>query len=174
MLGLSLMVCDHDGNPCPPNTPGEIRLAGPQMMRGYWQNDEKTAEAFDGKWYLTGDIGLINDDGSVVVVDRKKSMIISGGVNVYPAEVEKALGVKSYVNEAAVFGVPSQQWGEEVVAIVVSESALDEPSMVDTLKDELGPYKAPKRVRFTNNPLPRTATGKIDRLELPALFDKLG
>ena len=174
MLGLRLVVCDDEGNPCPPNTPGEIRLAGPQLMRGYWNNAEKTAEAFDGEWYLTGDIGLINDDGSVVVVDRKKSMIISGGVNVYPAEVEKVLSAKSFVGEAAVFGVPSQQWGEEVVAIVVSRSALDESSVVETLKEELGRYKAPKRVRFTTDPLPRTATGKIDRLKLPALFDKLG
>ena len=173
MLGLSLEVCDDEGNPCPTNTPGEIRLAGPQLMRGYWNNPERTAEAFDGDWYLTGDIGLINDDGSVVVVDRKKSMIITGGVNVYPAEVEKVLTAKDFIGEAAVFGVPSEEWGEEVVAIIVSEDALDETGLIAALKDELGPYKAPKRVRLRTEPLPRTATGKIDRMELPGLFGEL-
>ena len=174
MLGLHLKVCDDKGNTCQTNTPGEIRLAGSQLMRGYWNDAEKTEEAFDGKWYLTGDIGLINDDGSVVVVDRKKSMIITGGVNVYPAEVEKVLSAKSFIGEAAVFGVPSEDWGEEVVAVIVCNDVLDESDLVATLKDELGRYKAPKRIRFSANPLPRTATGKIDRLQLPALFEKLG
>jgi len=110
----------------------------------------------------------------LVVVDRKKRIIISGGVNPYPADVEKVLSAKSSVGAAAVFGVPSQEWSEEVVAIVVSRSTLDESRVVETVKVELGRYKAPKRVRFTTDPLPRTATGKIDRLKLPALFDKLG
>ena len=82
-----------------------------QMIQGYWNNPEKTEEAFDGQWYLTGDIGLINDDGSVVIVDRKKSMIISGGVNVYPAEVEKVLTAKSLIGEAAVFELPTTSGG---------------------------------------------------------------
>ncbi len=173
MLGLRLKVCDDDGQEYLPNTPGEIRLAGPQLMTGYWNNPEKTAEAYDGEWYLTGDIGLLNDDGSVVIVDRKKSMIISGGVNVYPAEVEKALSILDGVVEACVIGVPSREWGEEVVAVVHSGEELSEDSLIRQLKDDLGKYKAPKRIRFSDSPLPRTATGKIDRLRVPDLFAEL-
>ncbi len=78
MLGLSLKVCDDEGTPCPPNTPGEICFTGPQMKSGYWNNAKKKDEVFDGDWYLTGDIGFVNDDGSVIAVDRKKNMIITG------------------------------------------------------------------------------------------------
>jgi len=146
---------------------GEILLRGPNVFPGYWQRDDATAAAFDDDgWFRSGDVGTFDDDGYLSIVGRTKELIISGGFNVYPREVEDVLLTHPGVAEVAVVGEPSTEWGEEVVAVVVASG--DPPATDDLLAlvaRELAPYKRPRRVRFVDA-LPRNALGKVLRHEL--------
>jgi fatty-acyl-CoA synthase len=172
MIGIDLDIRDDHGRSVAPGEVGEIWCRGPQVMKGYWKQLELTEAAFVDDWYLTGDLARFDDESSVVVVDRKKSMIISGGVNIYPAQVERALSNVAGVVEVAALGLPSREWGEELVAIAYG-SDLSQERLLAEGKRLLGSMKAPKRYAISPNPLPRTPTNKIARNDLVPLFTAL-
>lgn len=160
-------IMDDDGNILPPGERGEIVVRGPLVMQGYYKNPEATAEVSTFGWHHTGDIGLRDEDGWFYVVDRKKDMIITGGFNVYPAEVEQALMAFAEVQDCAVIGVPDEKWGEAVVAVVEPRAgrAVDPEAMIAALRDALGPVKTPKAIEVVES-LPRSTAGKVLRAQL--------
>ncbi len=156
-------IVDEEGKPVPPMTRGELELKGPNVMRGYWNNPEATAAALRGGWLATGDIGYRDQAGHYYVVDRIKNVIITGGENVYPAEIERVLLEHPNIAEAAVVGLPDRRWGETVAAAIVTsvEDSLDETAVIDCLEGKVARYKLPRRVAFLNE-LPRNTMGKTD------------
>ncbi|HEY0647042.1 AMP-binding protein, partial [Phenylobacterium sp.] len=165
---LETRIADEDGNTLGPGEIGEIEIRGPIVMAGYWNRPEATAETIrpDG-WLRTGDAGFMNEDGFFFVHDRVKDMIVSGGENVYPAEVENAILGCPGVADAAVIGVPDDRWGEAVKAIVVAKPG-ESPSPADIIawaRERIAGYKAPKSVDFIDA-LPRNPSGKVLRREL--------
>ncbi len=168
---LEARVLDDDGVEKPAGEAGELVLQGPNLCSGYWNRPEATAEAFRNGWFHTGDIARIDADGCLYIVDRKKDMFISGGENVYPAEVEQAVYEVEGVAEAAVVGVPDERWGEVGLAVIVPRpgQTLDQAAIIDHLKGRLAKFKVPKRVLFTEA-LPRNAAGKVLKNELRREF----
>ena len=164
---VEMQIFDDDDNPLPPGVRGEIVTRGPTTMKGYFKEPEATAEAMRGGWLHTGDIGYLDEDGFLFVVDRKKDMIIKGGENVFPAEVENALYKHPDVAEAAVVGVPHDVYGEDIVAFVVKNSDADvtEEALIDHVKTQISSFKAPSQVHFVPD-LPKSGVGKILRREL--------
>jgi len=144
----------------------EIQVRGPNVIAGYYGRPEATAEAFtaDG-WFRTGDIGSFDDDGYLRIVGRSKELIITGGYNVYPREVEEQLLTHPDVREVAVVGRPSEAWGEEVTAVIVAEQPISPEALREHAAGGLAAYKVPKRYEFVDE-LPRNALGKIVRSEL--------
>ena len=163
----TLVTClGDDGAPVKPGTAGEIAVKGPQVMTGYWNRPDETAQAFRGGWLLTGDIGHMDPDGYVHIVDRKKDMIIVSGFNVYPNEVEDCLVRHPGILEAAVVGTPDPATGEAVTAYIVRrDPGLDAQAVRQHCKAHLTAYKVPRRVEFRDS-LPKTTVGKILRREL--------
>lgn len=157
----------------PSGKAGEIVVRGPMIMKGYWNRPEETSSVLspDG-WLRTGDIGYVDDEGYVFIVDRKKDMVISGGENIYCAEVERAMGEIPCVTECAAFGIADERLGELLVAVAVAEG-IDEHAIIAEVGEKLARYKAPGRVAFSNEPLPRNAVGKIDKIKLRALWPTL-
>ena len=162
VINVRVRIVDADMNDVPEGEVGEIVYRGPSVMQGYYRNDEATAEAFAGGWFHSGDLVSRDPDGFIYVVDRKKDMIISGGENIYPAEVEAVLTKHDGVAEAAVIGVPHPRWVETPLAVVVaSEGARPgEQELIDLCRKELAGYKKPSGVEFTEE-LPRNAAGKV-------------
>jgi malonyl-CoA/methylmalonyl-CoA synthetase len=173
--GVEMALLDADAQPVPDGEDGEIVVRGPQVFGGYRADEQATAESFHpGGWFRTGDIGRIDpDDGFLSITGRAKELIITGGMNVYPREIELALEESPAVTRAAVVGVPSQRWGEEVVAAVVraSGSRLDEERLIAFAGERLAPYKRPKRVVFMDE-LPLNHMGKVVRAELVRLVSE--
>ncbi|QKR98382.1 long-chain fatty acid--CoA ligase [Sphingomonas sp. CL5.1] len=163
----------HDGRDCAPGETGEIWVRGPQVMRGYWRDEAQTAAAFADGWFRTGDLVTRDEAGVITVVDRLKNMVISGGVNIYPAEIERALASLPMIAECGVFGAPDPRWGEKVVALVHGPEAIDPDALRATLRELLGPLKTPREIVVSPAPLPKTVTNKIARTELPALYATL-
>jgi fatty-acyl-CoA synthase len=156
-------VVRPDLSAAPPGETGEIVVAGPNVMQGYWGQPQATAEVLaDGHWLRSGDAGTADADGYVFVVDRIKDMIISGGENVYPAEVENLLREHPAVADCGVIGVPDARWGEAGRAVVVLRPGAQatEADLLAFLAGKIARFKIPKSVRFTGE-LPRTGTGKI-------------
>ena len=143
----------------------EIQLKGGQVFSGYWRNPQATAEVLVDGWLRTGDVGEIGADGSLAIRSRLKELIITGGYNVYPREVELVLEAHPAVAEVAVVGVPSDRWGEEVTAFVVAAGPVSPDELVAYARERLAPYKCPRQVRFVEA-LPRNAMGKVQRAEL--------
>jgi len=166
--GVEVRVVDADGRPCPPDSVGGIEVRGPNVFSGYWRMPEKTREEFsaDG-WFRTGDVGRLDADGRLTIVGRSKDLIISGGYNVYPAEVEAALNELPGVAESAVIGVPHSDLGEGVVAVVVPRPgvALDPAALQSMLKARMAGFKVPKAL-FIADELPRNAMGKVQKNKL--------
>lgn len=164
-------VVDEAGQPLPPGTPGEVAVKSWGVTPGYENNPTATADAFRNGWYLTGDVGVADVEGYVTLVDRKKDMIVSGGFNIYPAEVERELLSHPDVLEAAVIGVPDPDWGEAVKAIVelCDGASVEAAALIALCKDRLGSLRAPKSVEFRDT-LPRNATGKVLKRELRAPY----
>ena len=164
--GVSLRVTDlESGAPLPPGEIGMLEVAGPNVFSGYWRMPAKTKEEFrDDGYFITGDIGLIDPRGYVHIVGRGKDLVISGGFNVYPKEVETALDDLPGVLESAVFGVPHADFGEGVTAAVVPQSgaAPDEAELLSRLRERLAAYKLPKRIVFVDE-LPRNTMGKVQK-----------
>jgi fatty-acyl-CoA synthase len=164
---VRLAIMDENGRILPPKEPGEIVARGTLVTAGYYKMPEATAEIRKHGWHHTGDIGYMDECGYVYIVDRKKDMIISGGFNVYCAEVEAAIMSLAQVSECAVIGVPDNKWGESVKAIVVlgHGESLTEPEVIAHCKSRLGGVKAPKSVEFRTE-IPKTTAGKTNRKEL--------
>ena len=154
-------IVDDAGNDCAPGTAGEVWVKGAHIMREYWNRPEATAETIVDGWLRTGDVATMDDDGFVAIQDRIKDMIISGGENVYPAEIEGVLASHPGVTEAAVIGQQSEKWGESPLAIVVrNDSQLSEAEVMQYCQGKLAGYKQPKMVVFTDE-IPRNPSGKI-------------
>jgi acyl-CoA synthetase (AMP-forming)/AMP-acid ligase II len=164
---VALRIVSADGRLCTAREVGEIELRSPTLFGGYWNRSAATAEVLKDGWYATGDMGYLDQNGYLYLVDRKKDMIISGGENIYPAEVESAISAHPDVRRAAVIGVPSEKWGEEPKAVVILRpgSALSAAELIAFLRPLIAGYKLPKSVDFVSE-LPLTAVGKIAKQTL--------
>jgi len=164
--GVSVRIVDDSGNEVPDGTVGELQVRGDNVFPGYWNKPEANKESFTGDgWFITGDLARIEPDGYVAIVGRAKDMIISGGYNVYPKEVERRIDDIPGVSESAVIGVPHADFGEAVTAVVVRDGSGGNPteqSIIAALKEVLANYKVPKRVVFVDA-LPRNAMGKVQK-----------
>lgn len=161
-----LKVVDDNGNELDLEEKGELLVKGPQVMKGYWQNEEATREALTDGWFRTGDYAQIDKDGYVRIVDRKKDMIIVSGFNVFPSEIEELINSHPDVFESAVIGIPSEKSGEMVKLFIVPRNAsLTKETVRDFCKENLTPYKVPKEIVFVKD-LPKSNVGKILRREL--------
>ncbi|MEC9346730.1 MAG: long-chain-fatty-acid--CoA ligase [Pseudomonadota bacterium] len=168
VVGVEVIIQDADGNECPRGTVGEICARGPNVMQGYWNKPDLTAQTIRDGWIHTGDGGYMDDEGFVYVVDRVKDMIISGGENVYSAEVENAVYRHPAVVECAVIGVPDEKWGERVHAIVrlhAGQQASAE-DIIAHCHQLIANYKCPRSVDFRTEPMPLSGAGKILKTEL--------
>ena len=166
LLSIVEIMAD-DGTILGPGERGEIVVRGPLVMAGYYRNPAATAEVSTFGWHHTGDIGVRDENGWFYVVDRKKDMIISGGFNVYPAEVEQAIMAHPHVQDCAVIGVPDEKWGEAVIAVVEPRAGatIDIAALLADTRDALGPVKTPKAIEIVTQ-LPRSNAGKVLRAEL--------
>lgn len=171
-LNVETRIVDDNDAPVPPGVVGEIVHRSPHAMLGYWNDPGKTAETFRGGWFHSGDLGVLDADGYLTVVDRKKDMIKSGGENVASREVEEAIYQHPAVAEAAVFGVPDAKWIEAVTAVVVLRDGADltADELISFLRVRLAPFKTPKTVRFAAS-LPKNASGKVLKRELRTTSD---
>jgi long-chain acyl-CoA synthetase len=171
--GVQVKIIADDGTEAATGEPGEIAIRGHNVMKGYFRRPEATAEVTDAQgWFRTGDVGTRDEDGFLYIVDRKKDMIIRGGFNVYPRELEEVLLTCPGVSLAAVVGVPHPSHGEEVKAFVVLApgAAITEAELIAWCKQNMAAYKYPRMVEFRDS-LPMTATGKILKRELAAADD---
>ena len=161
--GTELCIQDDDGNQCKSGVVGEVCTRGPNIMQGYWNLPEQTAEAMRGGWFHTGDGGYMDEDGFLYISDRMKDMIVTGAENVYSIEVENALFQHPSVESCAVIGIPSEQWGEEVHAVVIlaegHEASVDE--LIRHCHKLIAGYKCPRGITFRDEPLPLSGAGKI-------------
>ena len=164
--GVEVRIVGGDGAPVSQGEPGVIEVRGPNVFQGYWRMPEKTAEEFrqDG-FFITGDIAEESTDGYVSIVGRAKDMIISGGFNVYPKEIEQLIDAVAGVQESAVIGVPHPDFGEGVVAVVVSDGTISGETISDNIAPDLARYKQPKHIIFADA-LPRNAMGKVQKAAL--------
>lgn len=170
-MSIEVRVLDEAGGEVATGDLGELVVRGPSVMSGYWEAPAATAEAIIDGWYHTGDIGRRDERGFVYIVDRKRDMIISGGLNVYPAEVERVLQLHPEVRESCVLGVPDDFWGETVAAVIVTDAdggAELTESIIDHCRRHLAGYKKPRHVRFVPT-LPKGPTGKVLREELRSM-----
>jgi acyl-CoA synthetase (AMP-forming)/AMP-acid ligase II len=169
MAGVQVRIVDDDGHDVAGGEAGEIVLKLPAGERRYYNDDEATARTWREGWVHTGDVGRLDDDGFLYVVDRKKDMIIRGGYNVYTVEVESALHEHPDVVEAAVVGIPHEMLGQDVAAVVRIRDGAEAPTLEELrefLTDRLADYKRPRRLVVTREPLPRTAAAKVDKQAL--------
>ena len=163
--GCELKILDDDGNELPPNQPGTIYMASMMGEFEYFKDKEKTKKATRGKMLTVGDVGYLDDDGWLFICDRKNDMIISGGVNIYPAEIEATLVQHPKIRDVAVFGIPDDDWGESVKAVVepiagiVPNDELAE-EILEYAKENMAKYKIPRSIDFIEE-LPRLTTGKL-------------
>jgi acyl-CoA synthetase (AMP-forming)/AMP-acid ligase II len=165
--GVQVRIFDDRDGPVPAGEPGEIVVRGDLVMKGYWNQPDATAETLRSGWLHTGDVGYLDEDGYLYVTDRKKDMIISGGANIYPREVEEVLCTHPAVREVTVIGVPDEKWGESVKALVVlrHEAQASEADLIEHCRQRLASYKKPTSVEFLRE-LPKNAYGKILKREL--------
>lgn len=165
---VDVRLVDEHGRPVADGQEGEVCVRGDVVMRGYWNDPDATARALGTGWLVTGDVGRF-DDGYLYLVARRKEVIISGGTNIYPREVEEALLRHPAVREACAFGVPDPKWGESVVVAVVASSPTTEAELIDHCRHHIASFKKPKRIEFRTE-LPTNAYGKVLRRELQAGF----
>jgi fatty-acyl-CoA synthase len=164
MPGVRVAILDDDANPVPDGEPGEICIQGRSVMLGYYKQPELTEDTFSGGWLRTGDVAVKDEQGFFTIVDRKKDMIVSGGFNVFPREIEDVLSTHPAVSSAAVIGVPDDKWGEAVKALVIAKPGmeLDPRELIALVKEHKGPIYAPKSVELVDE-LPLTPVGKPDK-----------
>jgi malonyl-CoA/methylmalonyl-CoA synthetase len=164
------IVNSETGAILPEGEIGDVQLRGPNIFKGYWKQPEKTSDAFtaDG-WFRTGDLGFCEPDGYMTLCGRSKDLIISGGLNIYPPEVERVLTEHPSVAACAVIGCPDREWGERVTAVVVLNrtGSVSGEELIRFCRERLAPYKSPKSIVFRDD-LPRNALGKVQKAELRA------
>jgi fatty-acyl-CoA synthase len=166
---VQVQIMDEQGNLLPSGERGEIVVRGSLVMAGYYKDPEATAQASRFGWHHTGDVGYLDDDGYLFIVDRLKDMIITGGFNVYSAEVEQALMQHPAVRDCAVIGLPDEKWGERVEAVVELKPgvATSESELIAFTKERIGSVKAPKQIEIWGE-LPRSKVGKVLKTEVRA------
>jgi fatty-acyl-CoA synthase len=171
LLHTEMRIVNEDGADCGPDEIGELWVAGPNITPGYWNRPDATASSFVGRWLKTGDAARIDDEGFVYIVDRWKDMYISGGENVYPAEIENVLYQLPQVAEAAIIGVPNEKWGEVGLAVLALKpgATLDRATVVEHCVTRLAKFKVPNDIAIVEA-LPRNATGKVLKRELRTQF----
>jgi long-chain acyl-CoA synthetase len=167
LFGVEIRCVDDNDRPVPPGEPGEVVIRGHNVMKGYYKRPDDTAQAMRGGWFHTGDIGTFDSEGYLSIIDRKKDMILRGGYNVYPRELEEVLLTHPAVSLAAVIGVPHEKLGEEVKAFVVLKpgAALTEEELAAWCREQFAAYKCPRIIEFRSE-LPISATGKVLKREL--------
>jgi long-chain acyl-CoA synthetase len=170
-IGNEMKVVDDDDNEVADGKLGEIVLRGPNILKGYFKNADATANAFRGGWFHTNDIGYRDQDGFFYIVDRKSDMIIRGGENIYPREIDEVLYQHPAVAAAATIGVPDPLYGEEVAAFIVLKDGMNasEAELITHCKSELADYKCPKSIRLVED-IPKGPTGKLLKRELSRIF----
>jgi long-chain acyl-CoA synthetase len=174
--GVDLKILDDDGNPCPPGVPGRIYMRSPQGLFEYHKSPVKTEQSRLGDFITVGDIGFVDEEGWLYPCDREANMIISGGVNIYPAEVEAVFLEHPAVGDVAVFGIPNDEWGEEVKAVVEPRAGYDaspalERDLIDFARSRIAHFKCPRSVDFRDN-LPRADNGKLYKRLIKAEYWK--
>src|SRR5699024_8411743 len=176
--GGALAILDENRRRLAAGEVGEVAISGPYVMSGYWQRPEATDAVFEGEWFLTGDIGRMDEDGDLWIVDRMKDLVIRGGYNVYPREVEEVLYGHPDVREVAVIGVPDARLGEEIAAVITPQpgTTIDPAELRGWLEERVAAYKVP-RIYHLVEALPKGATGKIlkrqiDRDEVATTGDR--
>jgi fatty-acyl-CoA synthase len=164
---VEVALADEAGGLLEGPATGELLVRGPNVFAGYWQDPDATAEATRGGWLHTGDVAERDDEGFYRIRDRLTDMYISGGENVYPAEVESVLADHPAVIEVAVLGIPDERWGEVGLAVVVARSTVDPEELVRWCEERLAKFKVPRRIEFADR-LPRSALNKVLKAELAA------
>ena len=172
VMGVVLSIQDADGNILPPGETGEVCARAGNFMREYWKRPKETKEAFHGGWYHSGDAGYLDENGYLFLVDRVKDMIVTGGENVYSAEVENAIASHAAVDQVAVFGIPDEKWGEAVHAVVVLEEGRTATAeeIIAHVRERIAGYKVPKSIEFRDEPLPLSGAMKVLKRELRAPY----
>jgi len=170
LIGVQLKIVDDSGAELEQGEVGEVVARGANIMQGYWKKPDLTDEVLQDGWYRTGDLGRMDDEGYLFIVDRAKDMIVSGGENVYCSEVEEVLYKHSSVLEAAVFGIPDEKWGEAVHAVVVPREEVTADELIEFCREHIAGYKLPKSISFSATELPKSGPGKILKRELRAPF----
>jgi malonyl-CoA/methylmalonyl-CoA synthetase len=172
---ITVRITTEDDKTLEAGSTGNIQVAGPNVFKGYWRNPEKSQEEFtDDGFFKTGDVGFLDANGYLTIVGRSKDLIISGGYNVYPKEIENIMNSLDGIDESAVIGVPHPDFGEGVIAVVVKEknNKIDELKLIGLLKQELATYKVPKRI-FAINELPLNVMGKVQKNTLRETYNNL-
>ncbi|MEL7486707.1 MAG: AMP-binding protein, partial [Pseudomonadota bacterium] len=169
--GVDLRITDDQGAPVPAGETGNVDTRGPNVFKGYWRMPEKTAETFrNGDWLITGDLGFMDEDGRLTLVGRAKDLIIAGGYNIYPKEIESALDAVDGVKESAVVGVPHGDMGEGVIAVLIADEAgPPTDAALAAALETLARFKRPRRTFFVDD-LPRNAMGKVQKQILRERF----
>ena len=170
LVGVQVKIINEAGDEVPRGEVGELAARGPNIMEGYWQKPQQTEEVLREGWYRSGDMAYMDDEGFVFLVDRAKDMIVSGGENVYCTEVEEALYKHPAVLEAAVFGVPDEDWGEAVHAVVVPRESVTTEELIAFCREHIAGYKLPKAITLSTEELPKSGPGKILKRELREPF----
>jgi long-chain acyl-CoA synthetase len=171
--GITVQIADNNGEPLPSGEIGEVLVRGETVMSGYWSRPEATAETLHGGWLHTGDLGRMDERSFLTLLDRKKDLIISGGMNIYAREIEEVLLTHPAVSEAAVIGLPDAQWGESVAAVVVATpgAAVSAGELDKLCLAKIARFKRPKRYEFASD-LPKNAAGKVLKRELREHYAK--
>lgn len=173
LLFTQVRVVDESGVDVPPNMHGAILVKGPTVMRGYWRNPDATAQTVQGSWLHTGDIGLLDEDGDLHITQRRSDLIVSGGENVYPSEVEHVLLASEDVAAVCVVGVDDAEWGQRVVAAIVpTRKDIDIQQLMNYSRSHLAGYKQPRRIILLDS-LPQTASGKVSRADVRRVVMRL-
>ncbi len=174
MPGAEIRVVNDEGRPLPPGQVGELTIKGPNVMKGYYKNKEETAQVLKDGWFYTGDMGYMDEDGDLFIVDRKKDLIIRGGFNVYPSEVEDVLCSHPDISDAGVIGVPDKDYGEQVCAFVVLKdgSLTSKKDIQSFCRESLAKYKVPRYIEYCDS-LPKNELGKTLRRELKVNINDL-
>ena len=162
-------MVDDAGKTLPPGEVGLLRYRGPGVAEGYYRDEEASREAFRDGWFYPGDLAARNEHGYIFLRGRRKDMILRGGINIYPAEIEATLMLHPAVAEAAVFGIPSVEFGEEVAAFVQLRNATETGALRQWCEGKLAPYKRPKVIKVVET-MPRNSAGKVSKNELLALL----